>query len=242
MIGVVIRADPDARSSIVRRLGQVDPVAHVKPSRPPAKRVLPPQPKQAAIVMASFTALLWVVHVVNILMTTPLSPAGLNVHGIRPWDPSGLMGVLWAPLLHGDWAHLMGNSTVFLLFGFLAMSGGLGQWFAVTSVIWLVAGLGVWVTGGPGSLHIGASSVVFGWLAFLLIRGVFSRSLPQIGVSLVLGFFYGGILWGVLPGQPGISWQGHLFGAIGGLLAAWLVAKSITRPQPSSPSLTPGLS
>ncbi|MBB5920083.1 membrane associated rhomboid family serine protease [Actinoalloteichus hoggarensis] len=219
----------------------MDSLAHAKPPRPPAKRVLPPQPKQAAIVMVGFTATLWVVHLINVLLSTPMSPGGLNIHGIRPLDFSGLAGVLWAPFLHGDWAHLMGNSVPFLIFGFLAMSGGVGQWLAVTSLIWLVGGMGVWVAGGIGTLHIGASGVVFGWLTFLLVRGLFSRSLPQIGVAIVLFFFYGGILWGVLPGQPGVSWQGHLFGALGGALAAWLVAKSLASRQ-SRPSLTPGLS
>ena len=78
----------------------------------------------------------------------------------------------------------------------------------------------MWLTAGAGSSHIGASGLVFGWLCYLLLRGVYSRQPGQLALGLLLLLLYGGLLWGVLPGQPGISWQGHLFGAIGGWLAA----------------------
>jgi membrane associated rhomboid family serine protease len=87
--------------------------------------------------------------------------------------------------------------------------------------VWLVGGAGTWLTGQPHSLHLGASVLAFGWLVFLLLRGVFSRRAAQVVLGLVLLFLYGSVLWGVLPGQPGISWQGHLFGALGGGVAAW---------------------
>lgn len=89
-------------------------------------------------------------------------------------------------------------------------------------------GLGTWLFGSPG-LHLGASGLVFGWMVFLLVRGFFVRSLGQILVAAALFLYWGGMLWGVLPGQPGVSWEGHLFGALGGLLAAWLVARVNSR-------------
>jgi membrane associated rhomboid family serine protease len=145
-----------------------------------------------------------------------------------PRTVSGLDGVIWAPLLHASWSHLFGNTIPVLVLGFLAIAGGLRQWFAITAVIWVVSGLGVWVAGG-GALTVGASGVAFGWLAFLLVRGIFNRSVGQILVALVLLFFWGSMLWGLLPGQPQVSWQGHVFGALGGVLAAWLVAMSTRR-------------
>ncbi|KAA5837418.1 rhomboid family intramembrane serine protease [Saccharopolyspora hirsuta] len=158
--------------------------------------------------------------------------ARLDQNGILPRDVSGLDGILWAPLLHGDWSHLWANTLPFLVLGWLVLAGGLGQFIAVTATVWIVGGLGTWLVGAPG-FHIGMSGVIFGWMVFLLVRGFFQRSVAQILVAVVLFFYWGGMLWGVLPGQPGISWEGHLFGALGGLLAAWLVARS-TRRQVTS--------
>jgi len=182
--------------------------------------------------MLALTALLYVIEIVD-----QLSGSALERNGIEPLEIDGLDGVLWAPLLHGDWAHLTGNTLPFLVFGFLAMAGGIGRFFGVTAVIWLVGGLGVWLTGGDETRHIGASGVIFGWLAFLLVRGFFARSLRQIALAVVLFALWGGLLFGVLPGQPGISWQAHLFGALAGLLAARLVAGG--RPNRPSPIAAP---
>lgn len=184
-------------------------------------RVLPPQPARAAVTMLVAVALLHVVEVADVI-----SQQTLQRNGIRPRDTGDLDGILWSPLLHDDWAHLAANSLPFLIFGFLAMAGGVRQFVLVTATIWLLGGLGVWLTGDAGSYHIGASGIVFGWLAFLLTRGFFARSGRQIALAVVLFLIWGGVLFGVLPGQPGISWQAHLFGALAGVLAAWIVARS----------------
>jgi len=113
-----------------------------------------------------------------------------------------------------------------LIFAFLAMAGGIGRWVAVTATIWILGGLGVWLMGPSNTITIGASGLAFGWLAYLLVRGLFNRSGGQIVVALVLLFIWGGMLWGVLPGNSGISWQGHLFGALAGVLAAWVTARA----------------
>ena len=172
--------------------------------------------------MLGFTVLLYLIEFVD---DTVFSQR-LDGEGIEPREVSGLDGVLLAPLLHHGWEHLSANTVPVLLFGFLAMASGLRQWVAVTATIWLLGGLGVWLTADPNSVTIGASGLAFGWLAFLLARGWFNRSALQIGLAVVLFFFWGGVLWGVLPGQPGISWQGHLFGALAGVLAAWLVSRA----------------
>jgi membrane associated rhomboid family serine protease len=198
----------------------------------PVNRILPPRPVQALIVIGSFTVLLYLIEIVDAAMS-----GRLDQFGIQPRSVGGLDGILWAPLLHHGWAHLFANTLPVLLFGFLAMSGGVGQWIAVTLAIWLFSGLGVWLAGGEGTT-VGASGLAFGWLAFLLVRGLFNRAFGQILVAVVLFLYWGGTLLGVLPGNPGVSWQGHLFGAIGGILAAWLVsiANKTTRSGSSTPA------
>jgi membrane associated rhomboid family serine protease len=201
-------------------------------------RVLPPQPALAAVIMVAFTGVLYLTELVD-----QLAPLRLDDDGIRAWSLDGLFGILWAPLLHAGWAHLFANTVPFLVFGFLAMAGGIRQWLLVTAMIWIVGGLGVWLIGPTDSSTIGASGVIFGWLAFLLVRGFFARSVRQVLVAVVLLFFWGGVLWGVLPGQQGISWQGHLFGVAAGVLAAWLVTRADRRGRgretavPSMPGL-----
>ncbi len=204
-------------------------VAPAPAPRRSISRVLPAAPMTAAITMLAFTALLYVTEVVDVV-----TGEQLEQQGIVPRSLSGLDGVLWAPLLHDDWAHLLANTVPFFVLGFLVMAGGLGQFVAVTATIWILGGLGVWLTAGSGTVHVGASGVIFGWLVFLLARGFFARSARQIGLAVVLFAIWGGILFGVLPGQPGISWQGHLFGALAGLLAAWLVARADRRAGPDA--------
>lgn len=182
-------------------------------------RVLPPAPLAALVTMLAFTAVLYVVEIVD--LATGLR---LDADGIVPRRLDGLDGVLWAPLLHHGWAHLLANTLPFLIFGFLAMAGGIGQFVAVTATIWLISGLGVWLTGNGTT--VGASGVIFGWLVFLLARGFFAHSFRQIVLGVALFLIWGSVLLGVLPGTPQVSWQGHLFGAIAGLLCAWLVARA----------------
>jgi membrane associated rhomboid family serine protease len=201
----------------------------------PTKRILPPKPLRAAIVIVAFTALLYSIELVNL----GLFHGSLQNDGIRARSVSGLIGVLWAPLLHVSWAHLIGNTVPVLVFGFLAMAGGIGPWLAVTVTIWLISGLGVWLIAPAGVVTVGASGVAFGWLTFLLVRGIFNRSVGQIVVSLVLLFYWGSVLWGLVPGRADISWQGHLFGALAGILCAWLVSKANRRTTAGSSAAGP---
>lgn len=153
-----------------------------------------------------------------------LTGANLDQYGIVPREPSGLGGVVWAPLLHQGWPHLFSNTLPVAVLGFLATSGGLRRFFVVTATVWIISGAGTWLVGPAQTDHIGASGLAFGWLVFLLLRGFFLRSAGQVVVAVALFLYWGGMLWGALPGQPGISWQEHLFGAVGGVVAARLVA------------------
>jgi membrane associated rhomboid family serine protease len=143
---------------------------------------------------------------------------------VQPQQRAGLLGILFAPLLHVGWGHLAANTLPLLLLGFLILLSGVSQWLEVTAIVWFMGGLGTWLVAPPNTVHLGASVLVFGWLVHLILRGFFTRRVGQIVLGLVVLFMYGGVLWGVLPGQPGISWQGHLFGAVGGGLAAWWTA------------------
>ncbi|CAL9621824.1 hypothetical protein SUDANB95_05832 [Actinosynnema sp. ALI-1.44] len=189
----------------------------------PAQRVIPPRPLLSAVVVAGFVGLLFVVEAIDTVLFGALDDDGVIPRDFTEWD-----NIIWAPMLHGGWEHLTGNAVPLLILGFLATSGGIKQFAQVTVVIWLTAGLGTWVVGAAGS-HIGASGLVFGFLVFLLVRGLFVRSPWQIVVAVAVFAAYGAVLWGVLPGQPGISWEGHLFGALGGVLAAWGVARDAKR-------------
>ncbi len=170
----------------------------------------------AAVVIGSFVALLYAVELVDTLVGNRLDGAG-----VQPRDSDGLDGILFAPLLHGGWAHLVANTVPLLVLGFLILLRGALRWLTVTAIVWVVGGAGVWLTGPENTVHLGASVLVFGWLVYLLLAGVFSRSATQVAVGVIVLLVYGGVLVGVLPGQPGISWQGHLFGAVGGGIAAW---------------------
>ena len=201
----------------------------------PAHRILPAQPKQAAIVVGGFTALLYLIELIDLVL-----PADLDQWGIVPRQVSGLDGVLWAPLLHHGWGHLFANTLPVLIFGFLALSSGIGQWIAVTATIWVVSGLGVWVIAPENSVTVGASGLALGWLTFLLVRGIFNRNFLQLVVAGVLFLYWGSTLLGILPGAPNVSWQGHLFGAAAGILAAWLVSmanRGAAKEAPATPQL-----
>jgi len=189
-----------------------------------SKRVLPRQPAAAAILAGAFTVLLYLVEIVDGIL-----PADLDEAGIEPRSLGGLEGIVWSPLLHSGWAHLVGNTIPILVFAFLVTATGLARWFAVTGIVWGLGGFGVWLTAPSDTVTIGASGLAFGWLAFLLVRGVFNRSMAQLAVAAVLLLLWGGMLWGVLPGARGISWQAHLFGALAGVFAAWVLARADLR-------------
>lgn len=164
---------------------------------------------------------MWIIQLIN-----AVTLHSLDRFGIHPWSIPGLIGILFAPFLHVSFAHLIGNSLPFLLFGWLILLHDVRDFIVVSLLAMLVGGLGTWLTGAPGSLHVGASGVIFGYLGFLLLRGWFRRSIGSILLSLLIGIAYGGLLFGVLPGQAGISWQGHLFGFLGGGLSAWMLCRN----------------
>lgn len=167
----------------------------------------------------AYLAAIWFVYALNAL----LYDGALWNFGIHPLELTTIWHVFTSPLLHANLEHIVGNSITGAVFAFLIGYSGKRVFWEVTTFSMLVSGLGTWLIGGIGTNHIGASGVIYGWLTYLLLRGIFNRSLPQIILGVVLAFFYSGLIWGVLPGTPGVSWQAHLCGAIGGLLAGMFI-------------------
>ncbi len=179
------------------------------------------------VTMVTFVALLYLVELVD-----QLTRHSLDAYGIRPLQADGLWGIVCAPVLHASWEHLMANTVPLLVLGFLVTLAGLARFVWATTIVWILGGFGTWVIGNVGSAcgptdHIGASGLIFGWLAFLLVFGIFVRRAWNIVVGLVVLFVYGGILLGAMPVLGtcgGVSWQGHLCGAIAGVVAAYALS------------------
>ncbi|MEU8568594.1 rhomboid family intramembrane serine protease [Streptomyces pathocidini] len=173
--------------------------------------------KAAAALVLGWVALLWVLEFAD-----TASGHALDTYGITPRDPAELRDIVPAAFLHFGFDHLAANTVPLLLLGFIAAISGIRCFLAVTAVIILASGLGVWLFAPGNSLTAGASGVVFGLFGYLLVRGFADRRPLYVIVGLVVAFFYGSMLWGVLPTASGVSWQGHLFGLLGGVLAAFL--------------------
>lgn len=185
----------------------------------PAARPLLQSIKEHAVLLFGLLAIMWAVEVVDFLL--PL--VDLDQLGIRPRSERGLVGILLSPFLHVGFGHLISNSIPFLLLGGLVMTGGRRRFLMLSLWVTLAGGSGVWLLGGSRTVHLGASLLIFGYLGFLLTRGIAERSIGGVLVSLGLLVGYGGMLYGILPGQPGISWLGHLSGFLAGVAGAWLL-------------------
>jgi membrane associated rhomboid family serine protease len=188
-------------------------------SRQQQVRAIAHELKTHGVILGGLVALMWIETTIDFFLR-----GSLLSYGILPHSIIGLRGILFAPFLHGGFGHLIANTIPFITLGWLIMLRETSDFFIVTAITMVISGLGVWIFGNPYSIHIGASGVIFGYLGFLLLRGVFERSVVAILLSIMVGFFYGGVIWGILPTQPGISWEGHLFGFIGGIVAARLLA------------------
>nr|NLI50120.1 rhomboid family intramembrane serine protease [Propionibacterium sp.] len=180
--------------------------------------------------MGVLLAFLWALELVD-----TVTGSALEQFGVSPRDPAELPQIYTAPLLHDDWGHLIGNSAPFFLLGTVILLSSLKRWVVSTFTAVTASGATVWLLSPPDSVTIGASGLVFGWLTYLLSRGLFSRDARQILLAVAVFAVYGGILWGVLPTSAHVSWQGHLGGAAGGVLAAWLLHRTAERRRRTAP-------
>jgi len=172
-----------------------------------------------ALVLFVFLGVLWGLEIVDLILGEPL-----NAFGVQPRTIPGLAGILFHPLLHGGLGHLLGNTIGLFVFGWMVMLREEKHFYVVIGLTWLIGGAGTWLFGAAGSTHIGASGLVFGLFGYLLLAGVFERRFGSILLSLFVLVTWGGMIFGVLPGQLGISWEGHLFGFLAGALCAKLLA------------------
>ena len=172
-------------------------------------------------ILLIFIGIFWLIEIVDYVFFK----GQLDQLGIKPRTILGLRGIFLAPFLHGSFGHLITNTIPFLTLGWLTMLQKTKHFYIVSFLTMIIGGLGIWLFGAPRSVHIGASILIYGYLGFLLLRGYFQKNMPSILLSLVVFFLYGGLLWGVLPSSINISWEGHLFGFIGGGFAAWAISK-----------------
>lgn len=171
-------------------------------------------------VVGAMVALMWGLEVID-----SIAGGSLDQYGIEPREDGGLVGVVAAPFLHAGFGHLIANTLPFVVMGLVIAFKGAMRVLAVTAIVGLVSGLGTWLAAPEFTLHIGASGVVFGYATYLISRGAFNRDALELAVGLIVVLVWGTALLGGLRPEDGISWQGHLFGAIGGVVAARMLRR-----------------
>lgn len=205
------------------------------PASTPTDTELPDWMKPFIVVLV-LAGIMWAVQILDLLPRT-----NFIRFGIRPRRLIGLRGIVLGPFIHSGFGHLVSNTIPFVTLGWVVAAGGARRYLQVTALIALTSGLGVWLLSPSRSVTIGASALVFGYLTYLIARAIIEIKITYLLVGLVVLVLYGGVLWGLVP-RPGISWQGHVFGVVGGIAAAFTVHGSNTRtlPDPDDP-LAPNL-
>lgn len=175
---------------------------------------------KSLLIPGGFVVLLWIILIIQQTFQLDLP----YWFGLHPRSLSGLIGIITSPLIHAGFTHLLSNTIpVFLLSaGVIYFYPETG--FRVIAIIYIFTGVLVWLFARP-VYHIGASGLIYGFAAFLFFSGIFKRDNRSIGLSLLVVFLYGGMVWGILPGQPGISWESHFFGGITGIVCAYIFRK-----------------
>jgi membrane associated rhomboid family serine protease len=186
---------------------------------------LGPDRTNAVLLVVAMIALMWVTEVIDVI-------AGhrLDDYGIHPRDVGGLPEIVSAPFLHVGFGHLISNTVPFAAMGVAIALGGLARVAIVTATVAFVSGLGTWLIAPANTVHLGASGLVFGYATYLVSRGILSKRFVDLAVGAVVVVIWGiGLLQGLLP-QDRISWQAHVFGAIGGVIAATVLAGRRAEP------------
>lgn len=170
-----------------------------------------------AVILGIIVAVLWLVEMFDWLVMR----GALDGLGIQPRTLGGLQAIVVAPWLHAGFGHLLANTIPFVVLGWFVMLRRTTDFFVVALAALLASGLGIWLFGGASTIHLGISGVIFGFFGYLLARGYYERSIVAIVMATLAFLIYGGMMWGMLPLQQGVSWQGHLFGFVGGVLVAY---------------------
>lgn len=162
-----------------------------------------------------FVLLIWLIKIVE-------EASGISFHefGVKPRNTSGLQGIILSPFLHGDWEHLWANTAPILVLGTAIFYFFRPIAFRVIFFIYIISGIWLWF-GGREVWHIGASGLIYGFASFVAIIGFLSKERSLGAISLLTVFLYGSIIWGILPLKQGVSWEGHLYGLISGIIIAY---------------------
>ncbi|KQV15391.1 MULTISPECIES: rhomboid family intramembrane serine protease [unclassified Kitasatospora] len=194
--------------------------------------------RRAFFVMFGLLCLVWAVQLANWLTDYRLTVEG----GILARRPDQLADLLTAPFLHVNWQHLEGNSGPLFVFGFLAAYRGIKRFLGLTALLVLTSGAAVWLFSDDRSVTVGASGVIYGYFGYVVLRGLIDRNLIDSLIGVVMGASFAYILTTAVPGTPGVSWQGHLGGLVGGLAGAWIFrARKGSDPAPApAPTSVPG--
>ncbi|WP_336646428.1 rhomboid family intramembrane serine protease [Microbacterium sp. USHLN186] len=176
-------------------------------------------------------ALMWAIHLADALL-----PGSFTGWGLRSWDPASLPGLVLGPLLHASWMHLISNTLPLLVLGCLVAVEGAGRFWAVTAVVAVVGGAGTWLLNDPGTLTVGASVLVFGYFGYIVLRvfapGPGAHRIAYAAIALIVLVLYGTtVLTGIFGAAAGVSWQAHLFGAVGGGIAALAARRGPRAPR-----------
>ncbi len=170
-------------------------------------------------------AIMWVVHIFKVF--TGLS---LAKFGVYPRHQDGLIGIIASPLIHGDWGHIISNSVPFAVLSSMIFLFYRKVSLKAFTAIYFLSGILLW-SFGRSVFHIGASGVVYGLLTFVFWTGIFRRNIKSIVLALIVTLLYSGYFYGIVPTQPGISWDGHLFGAIAGIIVAYIFKNQIENDE-----------
>jgi membrane associated rhomboid family serine protease len=211
------------------------------PARSEAESMIA-EAKKAFWVMVGFLALLWAIQIVNAIGGYDLS----YEFGVEARDPASLPEIFTAPLLHFSWNHIEANSGPLFVFGFLAAYRGVKKWLGVSVLIIVASGLGIWFISPSPRVTVGASGLLFGYFGYLIVRGLFDRHRIDIVIGLVMALCFAYTFVSLLPTEPGVSWQGHLFGFVGGIIGGWIFRdrrpKAVAAPDAATALLPKDLS
>jgi membrane associated rhomboid family serine protease len=169
-----------------------------------------------------FLVIIWSIWLIDNIFLHRFS----NSFGVHPRSVSGLMGIITSPFLHGDFNHILNNSLGFILFAFLILLRDIKSFFIVSIIAMLFSGLGIWLIGGYHTNHIGASGLIFGYFGYCFSIGFFEKKFTTVLFSALIIIGYGSLFFGILPINQGVSWEGHLFGLMGGIFSAYFLAKT----------------
>ncbi|MDA0768737.1 MAG: rhomboid family intramembrane serine protease [Chloroflexi bacterium] len=180
------------------------------------------------VLLMGFVTLIWVVEILD-----GFTGNSLDQYGIVPRNIHGLVGIPLSPFLHGGLGHVLSNTLPLLVLGGLVALRGRAILVGLTLFVTFLGGLGIWVIGRPG-VHIGASILVFGFFGYLVARGWYDRSVLSFVIAVVVLIFYGGLIFGALPSQGFVSWEGHLTGMLAGIFYARITRKRRLPAQDSA--------